>query len=273
MERRRLLLKFAGRLVLAAALVAFAVIAIPSPAAAAAAAEKPDCTPRGIAAGKCPEAKAIVHDGTVTIGATDSRPGRGNAGGGGAVPVRDPRLDGFPSSSVLVEGLHDAYVFTPAVKISDLVSFRPVAGVDHMEPEGWVIVGLDANFYATASSEVQSGVLLGQQAQVRFTPVRFRWSYGDGQSATRSTAGARWKALGVREFDPTPTSHVFEQRGEYDIDLTIDFAAEYRYAGGEWASVQGVLPVPANRLHVTAGKAKTVLVEQNCLQRPTGPGC
>jgi hypothetical protein len=37
--------------------------------------------------------------------------------------------------------------------------------------------------------------------------------------------------------------------------------------------VIGVLPVPANRLHASAGEAKTVLVEQNCLTRPNGPGC
>jgi hypothetical protein len=160
-----------------------------------------------------------------------------------------------------------------SVTVSDLVNFRPVPGVDHMEPNGWVIVGLDTNFYATVQPQVQSGLLLGQQASVRFTAAGFHWSYGDGHGRSAATRGATWKTLGVREFDPTGTSHVYEKRGEYDIDLTIDFTAEYQYAGGPWTPVIGVLPVPANRLHASAGEAKTVLVEQNCLTRPNGPGC
>ncbi len=167
----------------------------------------------------------------------------------------------------------DYYTVTSPVKISDLINFRPAPGVDHMEPSGWMIVGLDTNFYVTVQSQVQTGLLLGQQASVRFTPFRYHWRYGDGTAASLATRGATWAALGIREFDPTPTSHVYARPGGYDIDLTIDFSAEYRYAGGDWMPVVGSLPVPANRLHATAGEAKTVLVERDCTVHPGGPGC
>jgi hypothetical protein len=162
---------------------------------------------------------------------------------------------------------------TGPVTLRDLVNFRPAPGVDHMEPNGWMIVGLDTNFYARAGVQVQDGLLLGEPASVRFTPVRYHWTYGDGTGASRSTPGTTWRAQDVREFEPTPTSHVYTASGTYFIDLTIDFAAEYRWAGSDWTTIAGTIPVPANRLVATAGGAKTVLVEHECTLNPTGPGC
>ena len=97
-----------------------------------------------------------------------------------------------------------------------------------MEPNGWMIVGLDTNFFATGGVQVKDGTLLGQPASVRFTPVTWRWTYGDGTSASAAMGGTTWAAQGVREFDPTPTSHVYRSPGTYYIDLSIDYRAEYR---------------------------------------------
>lgn len=191
-----------------------------------------------------------------------------------------PSINVSPSTSARggVTGGYDLLVtdlarISEPVTISDLINFRPAPGVDHMEPNGWMVVGLNTNFYAAVGSQVRTGQLLGQQASVRFTPSKYRWSYGDGHSASLSTKGGSWASLGVREFDRTPTSHVYAKPGIYYIDLTIDFTAEYRYAGGGWTPVIGTIAVPANRLVATAGQAKTVLVERDCVTRPTGPGC
>lgn len=159
------------------------------------------------------------------------------------------------------------------VTLSDLRSFRPVPGTDHMQPVGWALVGLDTNFYATTPPELQHGTLLGERTDVRFTPVVWHWSYGDGTWATKGTAGATWAAQRIEELDPTATSHVYRARGAYTVDLEIEFAAEYRYAGGGWTPVDGTIDVPANELTVTALVAKTVLVAQDCVQNPKGPGC
>ncbi|WP_191281370.1 PKD domain-containing protein [Pseudolysinimonas yzui] len=142
-----------------------------------------------------------------------------------------------------------------------------------MEPDGWAVAGLDTNFYAITGPHVVNGTLLGRPADVRFTPVSYRWAYGDGTSATRSTPGGTWAALGIAEFEPTPTSHVYERVGDYTITLSIVFAAEYRFNGGSWRPVVGTLTVPANDLHIRVGTAKTVLVEHDCLANPGGPGC
>ena len=159
------------------------------------------------------------------------------------------------------------------ITLADIASFRPDAGVDSMEPNGWMIVGLDTNFFASGGVQVKAGTLLGQPASVRFTPVQWNWTYGDGSSASRATPGAPWASQGIREFDPTATSHVYRSPGTYNIDLTIDYSAEYRFAGMPWLPIAGTLNVPANRLVASAGDAKTVLVERECTVNPAGPGC
>ena len=161
----------------------------------------------------------------------------------------------------------------PALTFRDLAAFRAAPGRQQMEPNGWVVPGLDANFYAVVDQQLVPGVLLGQSAAVRFTPVRYHWSYGDGTAAVRSTGGGTWAALGLSDFDPTPTSHVYESEGEYVIRLTIDFRADYRFGSGGFVPVAGTISLPANDLHLTVTGAKTVLVELDCLAAPSGPGC
>jgi hypothetical protein len=161
----------------------------------------------------------------------------------------------------------------PTITIRDIATFVPTPGRQQMEPDGWAVAGLDTNFYAITGSHVVNGTLLGRPAAVRFTPTSYRWAYGDGTSATKRTPGGTWEALGIAEFEPTPTSHVYERVGDYTITLDIVFAAEYRFDGGPWRPVIGTITLPANDLQIRVGTAKTVLVEHDCLANPSGPGC
>jgi hypothetical protein len=161
----------------------------------------------------------------------------------------------------------------PTITIRDIATFVPTPGRQQMEPDGWAVAGLDTNFYAITGSHVVSGTLLGRPAEVRFTPTSYRWAYGDGTSAVKNTKGATWAALGIAEFERTPTSHVYERVGDYTITLSIVFAAEYRFDGGPWRPVVGTITLPANDLHIRVGTAKTVLVEHDCRADPSGPGC
>jgi hypothetical protein len=207
------------------------------------------------------------NDGTeVGIGGTKDGGGGGSSGGGGGGSSSD-------DEPPLGNGTDDWGSVLLRPTLSDLVNFRPTPGIDHMEPNGWFIEGLDANFYATGGSSVQSGTLLGLPARVRFTPVAWTWTYGDGKSATRTTAGATWKAQHIREFDPTTTSHIYTKPGIYFIDLTLTYRAEYTWGSSTWLPIDGNLYLPANRLRATVGDAKTVLFNENCAQNPSGAGC
>lgn len=162
---------------------------------------------------------------------------------------------------------------TAPVTLDDIASFRPTVGTSMMEPNGWMVVGLPTNFYASTTAHVVDGTLLGFPASVRFTPVSWRWTYGDGSSRASATGGATWASLGLPEFEPTATSHVFGSPGTFTIQLTVSFAAEYRFGGPTWVPIAGTLAVPANSIVATAGDAQTVLVARDCVANPQGIGC
>jgi hypothetical protein len=161
----------------------------------------------------------------------------------------------------------------PSITLRDLAAFRPAPGTQQMEPNGWVVPGLDANFFAIVGQQLVPGTLLGEPATVRFTPVAYHWNYGDGSAAVRATKGGTWAQLGLADFDPTPTSHVYAVEGEYVIRLSIDFRAEYQFGSGGFRPVVGTINLRANDLRVTVTGAKTVLVDHDCVANPAGPGC
>ncbi|MDJ0376176.1 hypothetical protein [Cryobacterium sp. PH31-L1] len=142
-----------------------------------------------------------------------------------------------------------------------------------MEPNGWAIVGLAANFWAGASAQIGEGLLLGEPAQVMFTPIGYRWDYGDGTTAASVDGGASWAALGLAEFAKTPTSHDYAARGSYSVTLTVDYRAEYSFGDQGWRPVEGIVSVPSAPFTVVAATESTVLVAEDCNVNPHGPGC
>ena len=199
----------------------------------------------------------------------------GNAGGGSDSGGQSDSSGPVPDYCLVPEPPEPCLRSTPtaAVTLSDVAAFRPDVGSNAMQPNGWAVVGLDTNFFSRGGADVVAGTLLGGPAEVRFTPVAWTWSYGDGTTRRATTAGGTWVELGIPEFDPTPTSHVYAAKGTYTITLTIDYVAEYRLGSGAWVPIAGVLSLPSNPLTITVGSAKTVLVEDDCRVNPSGPGC
>lgn len=255
--------RFLRRVVIGLALVVLAVqVVATSPAFA--------CSPSSGVTGCVGDDDVIIEgDGT---GNTPGTPGNGGGGGGGGNNGSDDPAD---DACDLRECFEVENPPTPEREVtwSDIARFRPTPGVDHMQPNGWMVVGIPTNFYATGGPHVVDGELLGYPASVRFTPARWHWIYGDGKTASLSTPGTTWASQHAREFDKTSTSHVYDRAGTYYIDLSIDYTAEYRFAGSGWIAISGTLTLPANRLVATAGSAKTVLVEDECTRNPRGPGC
>jgi hypothetical protein len=271
------------------------------------------CSRSGDWIGSCAQAGAAVGDGGVDLSADRevNSPGRqgsgsGNGGGSGG-DSGGGEWDGLPDGVSVIPGAvaldrgdassrpgvppRRAPVVVPAdpavpacepqtpcdpdliVRVSDLVSIPAEAPTQGMEPNGWLVVGVPANFFATATAHQRSGVLLGASAEVRFTPVGFRWDYGDGTTRTSVSGGASWAALNLPEFSETATSHVFESPGTLSIGLVVSYAAEYRFSGAEWRDVQGLVLVPTSPITAIADRAGTVLVAESCAGNPDGPGC
>jgi len=233
--------------------------------------------------GGCPTIHGQIGEGTVAIVGSDSQASHGSGGNGAPDRGRGdvaPDPDAWNEEQARANGnYHGVYeVVNPAtpprvVTLNDIANFAPAVEGNHMEPNGWIVVGLDTNFYSDAGPRVVEGSLLGQPAAVRFTPVAWRWAYGDGASKSSTSPGASWASLNLREFDPTPTSHVFAAPGSYAIDLTVEYSAEYQFAGTGWVGIAGTIELPANRIVATASDANTVLVNRDCRQNPGGPGC
>ena len=280
MVRKRLLL----------ALTVVALVGVPNGTVAAESADQ--CGGASQVLGTCSTSGTINGDHVDVSASTGSGHGRHPAHGGDADDVSDgdSTIDSDPmiaDSGALtcdepvlcpVAGRPDPAVppappGTPTVTLADVAPFFPAPPNVIAEPNGWAIVGLDANFMTDATMHTASGRVLGTNAQVRFTPVAFAWDYGDGTHATSTTAGATWAALGIPEFSRTATSHVYRTDGGFRVALAVAYRAEYRFGTGVWRGIAGTLSLSAPALTVVAGDAKTVLVERTCRTDPQGPGC
>ena len=162
---------------------------------------------------------------------------------------------------------------TTIVRITDLHNFPAYPTPTAMEPAGWAIVGLATNFWAAATPQLGEGLLLGQPAQVMFTPTSYHWNYGDGTTTTSPTSGARWETLGLPEFTETPTSHKYTATGTYSVTLTVNYRADYSFGDQGWRPVQGTVTVPSTPITLVAARESTVLVAEDCNTNPHGPGC
>jgi hypothetical protein len=235
-----------------------------------------DCAQPNIYDGSCPQIKSSISDGRVDLDATNDTPGatpptnspprtspNDDISGGqpaeGAGPTEPPFWD-------------DITIIEP-VTLADLASFRPLTGTTNMEPNGWTIAGLPTNFWNTATTHTLTGPLLDRPATVQFTPVATRYNYGDGTPPVRTPLGSSWANTGVAEFGPTNTSHIYRTTGTYTVTPQIDFTVQYTYNGGAWVPIDGILTASADSLTATVVRASTVLVTDDCIGTPNGPGC
>ena len=162
--------------------------------------------------------------------------------------------------------------FAP-VTLTDLANFVPQSASLTSQPRGWTVVNLNTNFIAGASTHVVGGSLFGQSAEVRFTPHAYDWNYGDGGTQTTSVSGARWDALGLREFSATPTSHIYGSEGSFTTSVSVRYGVEYRVGGGAWIPVSGEVSSSATTTVVIVEGANTVLAARDCKNSRSSQSC
>ena len=160
----------------------------------------------------------------------------------------------------------------PDVTIDDLASFVPARPSLGGEPAGFGVVGTPTNIVAGASTHTLTGPLLGWDVTVRFRPAGYVFDYGDGSSARTTTGGATWASLGLPQFSPTSTSHVYRERGTYTVSLTLQYSADVDFGSG-WRPVPGYVNAPAPPYTLEVLEVRTALVDRTCAENPTGPGC
>lgn len=155
---------------------------------------------------------------------------------------------------------------TPQVPAFSLAEFQRLplpAGTSTVEPPtGFVLVNMPTNVYASSTGAVVlDTTLAGIAIQVRATPVRWSWDFGDGQGRIGPTSvpGAAYPAL--------THTHTYTERGTYDITMTTHYTGEYSLDGGAvWLPVVGEATVTGPPTTVQALAGRNVLVAD-----PAGP--
>lgn len=160
----------------------------------------------------------------------------------------------------------------PPVTVADLTSFVPAAPSLGTEPAAAGVVGMPTNFVASASEQILGGALFGRPVAVRFAPVAFVFTYGDGSSGRSATGGASWESLGQAQFTATPTSHAYARRGTYVASVAVEYAPAVDFGAG-WVPVPGVVTAATGGHEVVVYEVRTALVERTCVENPAGPGC
>lgn len=161
---------------------------------------------------------------------------------------------------------------TPTIRISDLARFAPASVLATTEPGNVGIAGMPTNFIGAATPQIQDGELFGVPLRVRFTPVGYDYTYGDGSSATVTSPGQTWAALGQAQFTPTATSHVYRAPGRYVAEVDVRYTAEVDLGGG-WLPVSGQLTTDGADQELRILEARTALVAHTCAENPAGVGC
>ncbi|WP_349310536.1 hypothetical protein [Microbacterium sp. MM2322] len=156
--------------------------------------------------------------------------------------------------------------------IEDVAEFAPDPPQVVGEPDGIGVVGMPTNFVVDATEHTVTGDIFDIPVTVRFTPVSYVFDYGDGTRRETTSPGTSWQDLDVPQFTATDTSHSYGEPGEYEVGVTIRYAAEAD-AGGGWFPIAGLLELTAPTTVIRIVDVDTALVERTCAEDPSGPGC
>jgi hypothetical protein len=121
-------------------------------------------------------------------------------------------------------------------------------------------------FAASSQLHFRTATLLGRLAEVRFTPERVSWMFGDGSASE-----------GVN------VNHAFSRAGSYLVSARVFYEADYRFSGGlVWISGGVISLTDKVLLEIAVAKGaeppavvsnRVLLVAKNCLERPAAFGC
>lgn len=184
-----------------------------------------------------------------------------------ATAINDPRVPGCtylvvpPPKPSVVLPKSSATSSTATTSATDQAAFTPnPVGINSSASVG--TISQSFFFAAIASAHSRSAIILGQPAQVSFTPVSIDWSADDGSTGSGSSFTASWAS-----------------EGSHGIGLSVGYSVSYSLGAG-WIDA-GIITSSA-ATSVTVGAAPTLvaakptiplLVSGNCRLRPGSYRC
>ncbi|MBB2996858.1 hypothetical protein [Paeniglutamicibacter cryotolerans] len=139
------------------------------------------------------------------------------------------------------------------------------------QPDGFSLRNGHAHMYASSEIQDFNITLFDQDVRVKAIPMSYVWAYGDGTSRTLDFPGEPRPNHSFE--DETPSSHVYQETGDFTVGMSTRFRGEYSTEGGPWTPIPGVATVPSESMVMSVWRTKKLLVSTNCISNPRGPGC
>ncbi|WP_404321398.1 hypothetical protein [Arthrobacter luteolus] len=141
-----------------------------------------------------------------------------------------------------------------------------------LQPSPHTLIGAHTNVYVEAQPQVFEMQLLGQSIRIEVEPTEYTFDYGDGTTYGPVSAPggplpeARWG-------EPTPTSHMYSQTGDFTVGITTFFSGQYSVNGGPMIPMDGRAEVSSPPQALSVWRSESRNVADNCLVNPAGVGC
>lgn len=184
-----------------------------------------------------------------------------------AAAINDPRVPGCsyqivtPPKPSVAAPKSTTSTATAISNASDQAAFVPnPVSISASSISG--LIGQSIFFSAIASTHSRSATILGQPAQVNFTPVFFAWSADDGAAGAGGSFANSWSSV-----------------GSHSVSLSVDYSVSYTLGSG-WIDA-GIIASSA-AIAISIGEpaaasvpvpAAPVLVSGNCKVRPGSYRC
>ncbi len=184
-----------------------------------------------------------------------------------AAAINDPRVPGCsyqivtPPKPSVAAPKSTTSIATAISNASDQAAFAPnPVSISASSNSG--LIGQSIFFSAMASAHSRSATILGQPAQVSFSPVNFAWSADDGVAGAGGSFANSWSSV-----------------GSHSVSLSVDYSVSYTLGSG-WIDA-GIIASSA-AISISIGEpaaasvpvpAAPVLVYGNCKVRPGSYRC
>ena len=145
-------------------------------------------------------------------------------------------------------------VVLPAMSLADFQRLPLPAGTSRVQPDnGYTLINIETNVFAEAEPVTLNTTLLGFPVQVRATPSRYAWDFGDGQRfGPTEDPGEPYPALRI--------TNTYTAAGVYAVTLTTYYTGEYSVAGGPFLPIVGEARVDSPTVQIEALAGRNHLV-------------